>query len=247
MADTKQGASDEQAMLERFMRALIDGDRAESRSIVARAFVSGHAGRELLETLAWPACALLDGLSRRDAIGSVAVHAATILLAQIVERIGSRLEVARLSGSRPPHAADPQRLLVFSGRAPLEELAGGIFVLLAESEGFVPRFLGGGVESDELFAEIGRSRPHAVVCYAVAAADGPRIRRLLRMLAEHEPVRGLRVGGGGGLLNRVPGLAEELGLHFVGETPFDLLAGLRSDFAEAPRGVAGAVQQGRAA
>lgn len=230
MADMWNGTR-EAPPLERFARALIDGDRAECRGIVAREMASGCSPRDLLESLVWPACTLLDGLSRRDAIGSVAGHAATLLLAQMAERIGSRLERPRRQAVTPIADRDPHRIVVFSGPAPLEELAANIFVLLAESEGFVPHFLGGGVESDELFAEIGRQRPAAAVCYAVAAADGPRIRRLLRMLAEHDPVRGLRVGGGGGLFNRVPGLAEELGLHFGGESPFDLLEALRRELA----------------
>jgi hypothetical protein len=228
MADTWNGAREAEAPLERFMRALIDGDRAECRSIVARELAAGRSARGLLESLAWPACTILDGLSRRDAIGAVARHSATLLLAQMTERIGARLE-RRRSFTPAVANAPARRVLVFSGPSPLEELAANIFVLLAESEGLAPHFLGGGVESDELFAEIGRERPAAVVGYAVAAADGPRIRRLLRMLAEHEPVRDLRVGGGGGLFSRVPGLAEEFGLHFGGESPFDLVDALTAD------------------
>lgn len=231
--------------LERFVRALIDGDRAACRNIVARELASGRSARELLEDLAWPACTLLDGLLRRDAIGGVAAHTATLLLGQMVERIGARLERVRRQGPARSAVAAPRRVLVFSGPAPLEELAANLFVLIAESEGFVPHFLGGGVESDELFAEIGRQRPAAVVGYAVAAADGPRIRRLLRGIAEQDPVRGLRVGGGGGLFNRVPGLAEELGLHFGGESPFDLLDALSADLADAD--TAHAKGRGRAA
>jgi hypothetical protein len=246
MADMRNESRELQAPLERFARALIDGDRAGCRDIVARELASGRLPRDLLESLAWPACTLLEGLSRRDAIGSVAGHAATLLLGQMTERIGSRLERARrLVGHSSAHA-EALRVLVFSGPAPLEELAANIFVLLAESQGFVPHFLGGGVESDELFAAIGRERPAAVVGYAVAAADGPRIRRLLRMLAEHEPVRGLRVGGGGGLFNRVPGLAEELGLHFGGESPFDLVEALSANLSlAAPTAVAPSFTQPR--
>ncbi len=231
MADMWNETREAQQPLERFARALIDGDRAECRAIVAREIASGRSPKDLLESLVWPACTLLDGLSRRDAIDSVACHAATLLLGQMAERIGARLDRPRRPADASTADMGARRVLVVSGPAPLEELAANIFVLLAESEGFVPRFLGGGVESDELFAEIGRQRPAAAVCYAVAAADGPRIRRLLRMLAEHDPVRGLRVGGGGGLFTRVPGLAEELGLHFGGESPFELLAALREELA----------------
>ena len=66
------------------------------------------------------------------------------------------------------------------------------------------------------------------------------------MLAEHDPVRGLRVGGGGGLFNRVPGLAEELGLHFGGESPFDLVEALSANLSlAAPTAVAPSLTQPR--
>ena len=123
-----------------------------------------------------------------------------------------------------------------------EELAAEIFAGLAEADGFDVLFLGGGVESDDLFAEIARRRPAAFVSFAAAGSDAPRLRRLIDAVRRQDPVPGLCIGVGGGVFERVPGLADEIGAQFAADTPFEMLAVLRQTFerhgrtAEKPQG-----------
>jgi hypothetical protein len=49
-----------------------------------------------------------------------------------------------------------------------------------------------------------------------------------------DPVPGLRIGVGGGVFERVPGLADEIGAHFAADSPFDMLAALQQAAERAP-------------
>lgn len=209
-----------QRELERFLSLLMQGDRIGCRDLVRERINDGSSALELIEQLLWPACSMLDGWARRDRIGAVHQHCATVLLSQLVQRLESAL---------PRRASRCRQVIVASGQSALEELAAEIFAGLAEADGFDVVFLGGGVESDDLFAEIGQRCPGFVVSYAAAGPDAARLRRLLTALREQKPVPGLRVGAGGGVFSRAPGLAEELGVDFSGDTPFDLLEALRRD------------------
>lgn len=215
-----------QRELERFVSLLMRGDRIGSRDLVREWLNDRRSAAEVLERLLWPACSVLDGWARRDQISAVHQHCATVLLSQLVQRIEAAL---------PRRASRCRHVLVASGQNPLEELAAEMFVGLAEADGFDVVFLGGGVESDDLFAEIGQRKPSFVISYAGAGQDAARLRRLLKALQEQKPVPGLRVGAGGGVFSRAPGLAEELGVDFSGDSPFDLLEALRHD-AEAFQG-----------
>ncbi|MEI7879195.1 MAG: hypothetical protein WCI96_14915, partial [Planctomycetota bacterium] len=61
-----------------------------------------------------------------------------------------------------------------------------------------------------------------------------------------DPVPGLRIGVGGGVFGRVPGLADEIGAHFSADSPFEMLEELRL-IALSPRGVEQRVRRSRAA
>jgi methanogenic corrinoid protein MtbC1 len=217
--------------LERFVTLLMKGDRAGCRDFVREQLNDGRSAIEVLEHLVWPACSIIDGWSRRDRIGAVHQACATMLLSQLVQRLEAGI---------PRKPARCRKVLVASGPKPLEELAAEIFAGLAEADGFEVVFLGGGVESDDLFEEIGARSPTFMVSYAASGSDAAALRRLLTALREQKPVPGLRVGAGGGVFSRAPGLAEELGVDFSGDSPFDLLEALRREACAVPARAKGA-------
>lgn len=208
--------------LEQFTRLLINGDRLGCRDFLREFLSSGRDAHEALAQLAWPACASVDELSRQDKLGSVHEHAALVLLAQLVQRLECGLE------KRPSRGIS---VIVASGRSASEELAAEIFAGIAEADGFDVIFLGGGVESDDLFREVSDRRPGFVISFAGAGADAPRLRRLIDSVRRQDPVPGLRIGVGGGVFGRVPGLADEIGAHFNADSPFDMLEALQGEAA----------------
>ena len=204
--------------LERFLSLLVDGDRIGCRDYLREFIAEGHDAQDALERLAWPACDAIYKLSRNDQISGVHEHAALALLGQLVQRIECGLS------KRPARC---QTIIVTSGRAQAEELAAEIFAGIAEADGFDVVYLGGGVESDDLFAETGRRRPAFVVSFASAGADAPRLRRFIDATRRQNPVPGLLIGVGGGVFERVPGLADEIGADLIADTPFDMLAAIQ--------------------
>ena len=192
------GSSRTSHELERFVRLLIHGDRVGCRDLV-REFLDGHSECSgdatcALRELAWPACATLDALARRDQIGTAEEHSATVLLAQLVQRIECGL------AKRPARC---KLVVVATGPRSTEELAG------------------------EIFSQIAARRPAYFVSFAAAGPDAPRLRRLITAVRTQDPVPGLRLGVGGGVFERAPGLAEEIGAHFEANSPFDMLADLQ--------------------
>lgn len=206
--------------MEKLIVLLMRGDRVAGRDFLRERLNDGRTALEILEEDLWPACSIIDGLTRRDRIGAVHGHCATMLLGKLVERIETGL---------PRRQSRFRTVLVTSGQKPLEELAAEIFAGLAEADGFDVVFLGGGVESDDMFSEISSRSPEFAVSYAGAGPDAARLRRLLGALRDQKPVPGLRVGVGGGVFSRAPGLGEELGVDFEGDSPFDLLDALRRE------------------
>jgi methanogenic corrinoid protein MtbC1 len=220
-----ESQSTRDARLHRLLVLLMQGDRVGCRDFLRERLNDGRSPLDILEEDLWPACSLIDGLSRRDRIGAVHAHCATLLLGHLVQRV--EMGLAR----RQPRF---RSVLVTSGQKPLEELAAEIFAGLAEADGFDIVFLGGGVESDDMFGEIGSRSPDFVVSYAAAGQDAARLRRLLGSLRDQKPVPGLRIGVGGGVFSRAPGLGEELGVDFEGDSPFDLLEALRREVDRTP-------------
>jgi hypothetical protein len=216
------GSSRTSRELERFVRLLIQGDRVGCRDLL-REYLDGRTEQErdatsALRDLAWPACAALDALARRDQIGTAEEHSATVLLAQLVQRIECGLA---------KRSARCKLVVVATGPRSTEELAGEIFSGLAEADGFDILFLGGGVESDELFAQIAARRPAYFVSFAASGPDAPRLRRLITAVHTQDPVPGLRLGVGAGVFERAQGLGEEIGADFEANSPFDMLSELQ--------------------
>lgn len=221
--DESQATRDKR--MEKLIALLMQGDRVACRDFLRERLHDGRSALDILEEEVWPACSIIDGLARRDRIGAVHAHCATMLLGKLVQRLESGL---------PRRQSRFRSVLVTSGPKPLEELAAEVFAGLAEADGFDVVFLGGGVESDDMFSEIGSRAPDFVVSYAAAGPDAARLRRLLGALRDQNPVPGLRVGVGGGVFSRAPGLGEELGVDFEGDSPFDLLDALRREAERSP-------------
>ena len=239
------GQPENSKTLERFVQLLLNGDRVSCRDLLREFLQASRRGgdrsvrdaTDALRELIWPACAALDHFIRHDQITAASEHCATVLLAQLAQRIECAL---------PKQPARCRTVIVTSGATASEELAGEIFAGIAEADGYEVVFLGGGVESDDLFAEIGQRKPAFVVSFAASGPDAPKLRRLLTALRTQVPVVGLRVGVGGGVFARASGLADEIGADFEADTPFDMLEALQGvDRAPASRAQNGSHKEGQ--
>ncbi len=111
-------------------------------------------------------------------------------------------------------------LLCICGGNESEDLAGQLCADLLEASGYEVFFAASGVANDELLCEIGQRRPDAVVVFAAAASDAPRIRHLIDTVRTLQANPGMPIICGGGVFARAPGLAEEIGADATADDPF---------------------------
>lgn len=198
---------------ERFFEALIAGDRDASRQ-VARESEPEFGGPEgVLSELIWPTFEKLDKLHRNDQLTKLSFQFATRLLRSMVDQYAVRL---------PAGMKNQVTVSVFCGATDEEELGAQMAVDVLESAGFSVRFGGGGIASDEVLAHVHESRPDVLLMFSSAASDLPGIRILLDTLKEINASPTTRLVVGGGVFNRAPGLADEMGAEVCVGSPIEL-------------------------
>lgn len=204
---------------EPLFQALASGDRSESRRLVASALEAGHSAETLTRELYWPLLETIGSLYRADQIATISHQYAVRLLRSLVDQAQS------LYTSRPSRG---RRLCLFCGQTEADDLAGQLVADLAEADGYEVYFGGGGVANDEILAEINQRRPQVLVLFSSGPRDAPAIRGLVDTIRSINACPDLQIAVGGGVFNRAPGLAEEIGADLFASTPQELLRQLES-------------------
>lgn len=209
-----RGASMNQDFLsERFFEALIGGDREASRQVARDAEPEFGGPEGVLSELIWPTYEKLDKLHRADQLSRLAFQFATRLLRAMVDQYAARL---------PAALRNQVTVSIFCGESVGEELGAQMAVDVLESAGFTVRFGGGGIAADEVLAHVHETRPDILLMFCAAASDLPGIRSLLDTLREINACPTTRLVVGGGVFNRAPGLAEEMGAEVCVGSPIEL-------------------------
>lgn len=195
-------ATRETSIGQKYLEALIQGNRRAARAIVADATSCGVDAYELLNKLVWPVMEQIQQLYREDRISKVGLNLATRLNRMIAEQAIARLEPAEANG---------KKVAVFCGDDEPEELGGAICAALFEASGWDVRFAGGGVPNDEILGAVGHFRPDLLVLFATRPSGMPAVRQLIDYLREVNSSSPMRVLCCGGIYKRAEGLAEEIG------------------------------------
>lgn len=201
-------------LVQRLFEALTSGDRLAARGILAEAEREGAPASQVLTDLLWPVHETIEKLYRSDQMTVLSYHLSTRLLRMLVDQTAGKLT----------HAA-PRGETIFAacGSSQGEELAGQMACDLLEAAGFSVSFVGGGIPDDEILARVQETRPDTLVLFASAASDLPGIRNIIDTLKANGSCRSTRVVVGGGVFNRAPGLAEEIGACQWAYSPADLV------------------------
>ncbi|MEM7682529.1 MAG: cobalamin-dependent protein [Planctomycetota bacterium] len=202
------------ALLERFLTALMSGDRPAAREIVAEAISGGCSAEEVVAHLIWPTAEKVQTMHRADQMGELAYHFATRMLRTLGDQIGAKL-------TRRP--SRNQTALVVCGEEECEELAGQLASDLLEADGYQVYFAGGGVANDEIVAQLGEIEADKLVVFGAVPATAPQTRLLIDRLHDLGACPGLQIVVGGGVFNRAEGLAEEIGADLWARTPSELV------------------------
>lgn len=200
--------------VERMFQALIAGDRQGARDLAAEVIREGCSAEELAMQVYWPTMEMISTLFRADQLTTLAHHYATRLLRSLVNQAQAGYRQSDRRG---------KKVLMFSGTSEADELAGLITADLIEADGYDISFGGGGVANDEILGEIGEQRPDILLMFASAPADAPNIRQLIDTIRGINACPNMQIVVGGGVFNRAPGLAEEIGADLWARDPQELL------------------------
>lgn len=201
-------------VFEQLFSHLVSGDRRAARTVVDAVYESGVRAETVAKDLYWPMLDSIATLFRKDQLTTLSHHYASRLLRMLVDQAQARYENAAPRG---------RRIAMFCGPSETEELAGQMVADLLEADGYEVTFAGGGVANDEIREELGQREPDVLLLFASSAKDAPFIRELIDDVRGNGAYSELQIVVGGGIFNRAPGLAEEIGADVSASSPRDLL------------------------
>lgn len=203
-----------EVLLEKFFTALISGHRGQARQIVDDLIAADCPAEKVLTHLFWPTLEKIQTLYRNDQLSDLAHHYATRLMRMLTDQLQVRLEQQeRLN----------KRVLLVCGPEESEELGAQMSADLLEAAGYDMYFAGGGLANDEIVAQVGELNADVLVVFGATPSVVPFTRLLIDYLHEIGVCPKLQIAVGGGVFNRAPGLAEEIGADLWASSPEELV------------------------
>lgn len=209
-----------QAMVERLFPLLIAGDRGQARSTVQDFMDAGLDAESLTQSVYWPLHELVNDLFRKDQLTTLAHHCGVRLLRSLVDQAQARYR---------QNARNSRTMMLFCGDTEVDDMAAQMVADLAEADGWTVCFGGGGIAFDELLEVANQRQPDVMLMFSSAAADAPIIRQLIDTVRGVGACQDMQIAVGGGIFNRAPGLAEEIGADIWASTPADIIQSLNAE------------------
>ena len=191
-----------EATLERYMDALLKGDRKQSRSVIEETLQIGTPANMVYVQIIWPVMVEIEKLVKLDRITISQEHLATRINRTIVDQLQNKL---------PRKESKDKKIAVCCAQDEIQELGAQIMADLFESDGWEVRFLGGGLNNDDVLAFTHEYCPDVLLIYGSTAKQAPKIRELIDIIKEVNADPDLLIMVSGGLFNRADGLWEEIG------------------------------------
>jgi methanogenic corrinoid protein MtbC1 len=204
----------ENALLERYLDTLLNGDRKACRAVIEESLQTGTPANAVYSDIIWPIMVEIEHLVRSDKISSTQEHLATRINRTIVDQLQNKLPRKPLRG---------KRIVISCAPAELQELGAQIMADLFESDGWEVKFLGGGLTNDDILAFIHEHAPDILLIYGSAPKQAPDIRRLIDEIREINAWPDMRIMVSGGLFNRAEGLWQEIGADLFAPTATEAL------------------------
>lgn len=200
--------------VECFFEALIAGDRARARLLIADTRKQGLSPEEMVSNLFWPTYTTIDELFRSHQLGCLHHHMAVRLLRVLIDQNAALLNCSATRG---------KTVFAVCGPNESEELAAQMALDILEGGGFSVAFAGSRIANDEILARVNDEKPDVLLLFASAAEDLPSIRALIDTIREIGSCPNMQIAVGGGVFNRAEGLAEEIGADVWATSPMDLV------------------------
>lgn len=198
-----------ESILERYMQALLVGDRNQCRFIIEETLHSGMTAHQVYMDIIWPMMVDVDKLYREDSIDSAQEAFASRINRTIVNQLQNKL---------PHRPAKNKKVAIVTEASEQAELGGQMINDLFESDGWDTRFLGGTVNHDDIMAFIHSYAPDILLLYGFNGKDAPAIRNLIDTIRGVNAFPEMKIMLSGGIFSRAEGLWEEIGADLYAET-----------------------------
>ena len=199
-------------ILERYLNALLKGDRKHCRAVIEETLQSGIPTNSVYVDVIWPIMVEIEKLLRADRITHPQEHLATRINRTIVDQLQNKL---------PRRPSRNKRIAVCCAQDELQELGAQMMADLFESDGWEVRFLGGGLTNNDLLAFINEYAPDILLIYGSVPKQAPGIRQFIDTIRAVNAWPFMRIMVSGGLFNRAEGLWQEIGADLFAATAIE--------------------------
>jgi methanogenic corrinoid protein MtbC1 len=202
-----------EVLMEKYLEALLTGDRRLCRTIIEEVL---HQNNALITgvycDVIWPVMVEIDKLHRADRITLAQEHLATRINRTIVDQLQNKL---------PRQAQIDKKVAVCSSLHETGELGGQMIADMFESAGWNVRFLGGGMTNDDILSYVNQFSPDILVIYGTEPSETPEIRSIIDRIREVNAHPEMKIMLSGGIFGRAEGLWEEIGADLFAENAVD--------------------------
>lgn len=193
----------DEIFLQRYLEALLTGDRRQCRTIIEDILHHNSASiTGVYCDVIWPIMVEVDKLYRIDRITSAQEHLASRINRTIVDQLQNKL---------PRQQQIDRKVVICSSLRETSELGGQIIADMFESAGWNVRFLGGGLNNDDILAFVHEFSPEVLVIYGTESSETPEIRSIIDKIREINACPDMKIMLSGGIFGRAEGLWEEIG------------------------------------
>lgn len=209
-----------EAVLERYLDTLLQGDRKTCRSVIEESLQTGTPANSVYLDIIWPIMVEIEHLSHADRITPTQENLATRINRTIVDQLQNKL---------PPKPRRNKKIVICCADSELQELGAQIMADLFESDGWEVKFIGGGLTNDDILAYIHKYAPDILLIYGTAPKQAPSVRQLIDTIRDIDAWPNMRIMVSGGLFNRAEGLWQEIGADLFAATALEALQVVSKD------------------
>lgn len=195
--------------LERYLMALINGDRKQARTVIEETLQTGTPANMVYTQVVWPIMVQLEKLNQQDKITPVQEHLAVRINRTIVDQLQNKL---------PRKQQKNRKITICCSEEEIQELGAQITADLFESDGWEVKFLGGGLNNEDILSFVNTFGPDVLLIYGTAPQQAPGIRTLIDRIKEVNAWQDMKIMVSGGLFNRAEGLWQEVGADMFAPT-----------------------------
>lgn len=198
-----------QEMLHNYYNALITGERTTARKVVEKCLQSGIPANQVYMDLLWPAMVEIDKDCREELLTTTQEHMATRINRTLVDQLQNKL---------PSKPKKEKKIVICCAESEHGELGAQMAADLFESDGWQVRFLGGGINNEDLSMFVSSYSPDVLLIFGSTSSQAPSIREFIDYIKDINACPEMGIMLSGGLFARAESLWEEIGADMYAAT-----------------------------